>query len=142
MISITKIFHFETGHAIHNYDGACAAIHGHSYELHVTVRAAEGGEDALVPPGFVLDFKDLKKIVKEHIISRFDHKLVLSREYIRSMEAGSFFKNVFELDREPTAENILLFIKEELNRSLPEPIILQALKLFETNSSYAEWVRE
>ena len=37
MLKLTKIFHFEMAHAIHGYAGACKHIHGHSYELHVTV---------------------------------------------------------------------------------------------------------
>jgi 6-pyruvoyltetrahydropterin/6-carboxytetrahydropterin synthase len=41
MISITKIFRFETAHAIFGYEGPCAHIHGHSYELHVSVAAEE-----------------------------------------------------------------------------------------------------
>ena len=37
MIKITKIVHFEMAHAIYGYNGRCKNIHGHSYELHVTV---------------------------------------------------------------------------------------------------------
>ena len=36
-IRITKQFSFETGHALYGYDGKCKNIHGHSYQLFVTV---------------------------------------------------------------------------------------------------------
>ena len=44
MITITKIFRFEAAHAIHGYPGACANLHGHSYELHVRVAGAHRDE--------------------------------------------------------------------------------------------------
>ena len=36
-IRITKQFSFETGHALYGYDGKCRNVHGHSYNLDVTV---------------------------------------------------------------------------------------------------------
>ena len=36
-IRITKLFSFETGHALYGYDGKCRNVHGHSYKLSVTV---------------------------------------------------------------------------------------------------------
>ncbi len=53
MIRITKIFHFETAHAVHGYIGKCSHIHGHSYELHVCVAAREQQDEYIAAPGFV-----------------------------------------------------------------------------------------
>ena len=61
MLQLTKIFQFETAHAIFGYQGGCKNIHGHSYELHVTV--ASPHDDFIPAPGFILDFKKLKAIV-------------------------------------------------------------------------------
>lgn len=36
-IRVTKEFNFEIAHALWNYDGPCANIHGHSYRMFVTV---------------------------------------------------------------------------------------------------------
>ena len=36
-IRITKHFDFETAHALYGYDGKCKNIHGHSYQLYVTI---------------------------------------------------------------------------------------------------------
>ena len=52
MISVTKIFNFEMAHALHNYGGPCANIHGHSYILHVTVKSEKEGKTALFHPAY------------------------------------------------------------------------------------------
>ena len=142
MIKITKIFNFEMAHALHNYEGTCSNIHGHSYVLHVTVKSAKEGDNELIPPGFIIDFKELKKIVNSKVTDLFDHKLVLSREYVKSLELHTSFKNLFQFEMEPTAENLLLFISKELIASLPVHISLHSLKLFETSNSYAEWFND
>jgi 6-pyruvoyltetrahydropterin/6-carboxytetrahydropterin synthase len=46
---------------------------------------------------------------------------------------------VFEY--EPTAENLLIFIRKELSASFPAHIQLFSLKLWETRDSYAEWLQ-
>jgi 6-pyruvoyltetrahydropterin/6-carboxytetrahydropterin synthase len=129
-------------HAIYNYDGPCSNIHGHSYILHVTVRPAKEKQEKLIAPGFVIDFKKLKEIVSAKILMVFDHKLVLSHEYINSSETTSTYNNLLVFETEPTAENLLLFISRELTTSLPQDITLHSLKLYETNSSYAEWIND
>nr|MDA3906383.1 6-carboxytetrahydropterin synthase [Bacteroidales bacterium] len=59
-IRLTKEFKFETAHALKGYDGLCKHIHGHSYELLVTV-IGEPLEDQNSPKlGMVMDFGDLK----------------------------------------------------------------------------------
>lgn len=142
MITVTKIFNFEMAHALFHYEGPCSNIHGHSYVLHVTVKCAKEKREELMPPGFLIDFKELKKIVHSKIISVLDHKLVLSDDYINSLEASQSFKNLFLFEMEPTAENLLLFISKELQSALPVHVSLHSLKLYETNSSYAEWIND
>jgi 6-pyruvoyltetrahydropterin/6-carboxytetrahydropterin synthase len=69
---ITKQFSFETGHALYGYDGKCKMCMG-SYKLSVTVL----GKPLLIARikyGMVIDFTDLKKIVRE-IVDEFDHAL-------------------------------------------------------------------
>ena len=142
MISVTKIFNFEMAHALHNYEGPCANIHGHSYILHVTVTSAKEGKNELIPPGFIIDFKELKEIVNSKAIALLDHKLVLSYEYMNSLESHTSFQNLFLFGTEPTAENLLLFISNELMASLPPEVSLHCLKLFETSNSYSEWFND
>ena len=68
MLTLTKIFHFEMAHAIYGYSGACKDIHGHSYELHVTVSSSNKGIDFLPSPGFIIDFKEIKQAVLSSVI--------------------------------------------------------------------------
>ena len=142
MITVTKIFNFEMAHALFNYEGPCANIHGHSYVLHVTLKSAKGVGNELISPGFIMDFKELKEIVNSKVIALLDHKLALSREYVKSLEPNTSFNNLFQFGTEPTAENLLLFISKELIPSLPAEVSLHSLKLFETGNSYAEWFND
>ena len=63
-IRVTKSFGFETGHALYGYDGLCKNVHGHSYKLYVTVIGSPIDDQNHVKNGMVIDFKDLKTIVK------------------------------------------------------------------------------
>lgn len=141
MLHVTKIFRFETAHAIHGYHGPCRNIHGHSYELHVTVSAAGRDTAYLDGTGFVADFKDIKKWVKELIVDRFDHRLILSGAFIEANPGVGAAENVDVWPFEPSAENILLYIKNELEAQAPAGMQLEALRLYETSTSYVEWKR-
>lgn len=141
MLKLTKVFHFETAHAIHGYDGQCKNIHGHSYELHVTVSTLGEDKGYLPEPGFVLDFKDIKKVVVEEITGLFDHKIILSKKYLEEHPEHNF-ENIVIWDFEPTAENILLFIKNKLQQKLPSLVKPVYLRLYETKNSYAEWAMD
>ncbi len=126
-------------HAIHNYDGACKNIHGHSYELHVTVSDSSSSDQAIPGLGIIIDFKDLKKIVNSAVIDQLDHRLVLSKEYIAAHANLMIPEHTMVWDYEPTAENILFYIKEAIKNLFPINVKLLSLKLYETKSSYAEW---
>ena len=139
MTQITKIFHFEMAHAIYGYMGTCKDIHGHSYELHVSVTNGENDDEYINSPGLLLDFKELKSIVNANVIEKFDHRLVLSGKYRNSNKGIATEENLFILEAEPTAENLLIFIRRNIENELPEGILLASLKLFETKDSYAEW---
>lgn len=139
MLLLTKIFHFEMAHAIDGYHGVCKNIHGHSYELHVTVGTLEKEIEFIPAPGFILDFKDLKKTVVKTVIEEFDHKLLLSRDYIAKHPHIQTQENLVLWNAEPTAENLLLYMRRVIKKELPVEIKLVALKLYETKDSYATW---
>jgi len=142
MIQLTKIFYFEMAHAIHGYSGVCKNIHGHSYELHVTVSAVSDTGRYLPAPGFIIDFKEIKKTVTKSVIDIFDHKLVLSGDFLSEHPALISLENLVKWELEPTAENLLLYIKQILCKIFTEEIKLVHLKLYETKDSYAEWVND
>lgn len=142
MLSLTKIFHFEMAHAIHGYPGACKNIHGHSYELHVTVSSVYNYKGYIPAPGFVIDFKEIKKLVNTAVIAYFDHKVILSRNFLLEHPSFSSQENLVAWEAEPTAENLLLYIMHILNEKLTDEVKLVQIKLYETKDSYAEWIYE
>ena len=75
-IRITKRFSFEAGHALYGYDGKCKNVHGHSYKLYVTVIGSPITDTTNVKLGMVIDFGDLKKIVKQEVVDKFDHATI------------------------------------------------------------------
>jgi 6-pyruvoyltetrahydropterin/6-carboxytetrahydropterin synthase len=82
----------------------------------------------------------LKKIVNETVINKLDHQLVLSNEYLQTNTALISAENILAWEMEPTAENILIYIKQNLKLALPAEIKLIKLRLYETADSYAEWL--
>ena len=141
MLQLTKIFHFETAHALHGYAGACKNIHGHSYELHVTVSSVDDYENYIPAPGFMIDFKEIKKLVNALVVEKFDHKVILSKDFLSDNPSFSSQENLVIFEAEPTAENLLIYILGNIQKDLPSDIQLVKLKLYETNDSYAEWVK-
>ncbi|WP_290696397.1 6-carboxytetrahydropterin synthase [Lacinutrix sp.] len=141
-IRITKLFSFETGHALYGYDGKCKNVHGHSYKLSVTVFGQPISDNTNVKFGMVIDFTDLKKIVKEEIVNVFDHATVFNKN-TPHVELAKELKdrghNVLLVDYQPTSEMMVIDFAEKIKKRLPENIALHSLKLQETDSSYAEW---
>jgi 6-pyruvoyltetrahydropterin/6-carboxytetrahydropterin synthase len=141
-IRITKQFSFETGHALYGYDGKCKNVHGHSYKLSVTVIGKPIIDRNNVKFGMVIDFTDLKKIVKEEIVDQFDHATVFNgtTPHIElAKELQSRNHHVILVDYQPTSENMVIDFAEKIKSRLPEHIKLHSLKLQETETSFAEW---
>ncbi len=140
-IRVTKYYDFEMAHALWNYDGLCKNIHGHSYKLFVTVigepiQNAENNKN-----GMVIDFSDLKSIVKNRIVDVFDHSLVVNKNSPteKLFETGELFERHHIVDFQPTCENLVLHFVNIVKPLLPLGVELKSIKLFETASSYAEW---
>jgi len=141
-IRITKQFSFETGHALYGYDGKCRNVHGHSYKLSVTVIGKPIDDNKNVKYGMVIDFSDLKKIVKEDIVDVFDHATVFNKNTPHVELAEELRKrdhNVLLVDYQPTSEMMVIDFAEKIKNRLPENIRLHSLKLQETATSFAEW---
>lgn len=140
-VRITKVFHFEMAHALHGHRGKCAQLHGHSYALHVTVSGIPITDPDRPDHGMVMDFGELKAIVQHEVIDRFDHALVLSEGDKGAFdETNTLFVRVEFTPFQPTCENLLLEIARVLSERFPAEIALSALRLWETPTSYAEWV--
>lgn len=120
MLTVTKHFGFEACHHLPYYEGACHNVHGHSYKLDVTV----GGQVIKDGPkqGMIIDFKDLKKIVKENVVDKLDHS-----------DLNNIYAN-------PTAELMVVDIAYSIMQKLPKEVYLVSVKLWETEDSYAEYI--
>ena len=133
---------FETGHALYGYDGKCKNVHGHSYKLSVTVIGKPITDNSNVKFGMVIDFTDLKKIVKEEIVDQFDHATVFNKNtpHIElAKELQSRDHHVILVDYQPTSENMVIDFANRIKNRLPQGIELHSLKLQETETSFAEW---
>lgn len=141
-IRITKKFSFETGHALYGYDGKCKNVHGHSYKLSVTVIGTPISDNTHVKYGMVIDFGDLKTIVKQEIVDVFDHATVFNKNTPHvelANELATRGHSVLLVDYQPTSEMMVIDFAEKIKARLPENIRLFSLRLQETDSSFAEW---
>lgn len=144
-IRVTKEFSFEMAHALEGYDGACSRIHGHSYRLWVTVEGTPCVSADSPKQGMVIDFGELKRIVGETIVERFDHAFVVRRTVENSTLVDAMtahYKGVHVVDWQPTSENLVARFVELLRPQLPTGVHLYSVRLSETATSYAEWIDE
>lgn len=119
IVYLSKIFTFETSHFLPNYNGKCRFMHGHSYKLFVTVKGPVNEET-----GMAMDFGDLKRIVTENIVDKYDHALL-----------NDYFQN-------PTAENTIVHMFDVISSKLPHGVKLDTLRLYETETSFVEYKGE
>ena len=109
MVTLWKEFSFEAAHRLPNMPSGhkCARLHGHSFHLEVHL---QGPVDAHT--GMLIDYADIKAAFKP-LEDRLDHR---------------YLNEVDGLEN-PTSENIVRWIWEQLKPSLPE---LSRLVLRET----------
>ena len=141
-IRITKKFRFEAAHALYGYDGKCKNIHGHNYNLFVTIIGSPVKDDSNVKYGMVMDFGDLKKIVNSEIVDKFDHSVIFNKNSPHKELADGLIKNghkVILADYQPTIEEMVIDFANRISSKLPSEIKLHCLKLEETETSYSEW---
>lgn len=122
-VSVTKRFTFEASHNLIDYDGPCSNLHGHSYKLYVTVSGYVDTVSKNVTDCMVIDFKDIKSIVKREVVDKLDH---------------TYLNEVFT---QPTAEVMAVLIFEMLKNAFPKDCTLEKIRLYETEDSYAEVCR-
>jgi 6-pyruvoyltetrahydropterin/6-carboxytetrahydropterin synthase len=141
VVRVTKEFSFDMAHVLADYEGKCNNIHGHTYQLSVTVSGKP------IPPnvdditGMVIDFSDLKNIVVNEIIDTFDHALVVWFGDDRFRKLSQYPRVLFT-PYQPTCENLLIDFVERLRRIFNEQVRLKCVVLRETPTSYASWYAE
>ena len=96
-------------------------IHGHNYELDITISGKPSQES-----GFIINISELKKVVNEHVINILDHSQI--------QEDIEWFK-----DRQPSTENLVIFIWNQISSYIKDEIKLYKIKLRETPTIYTEY---
>ena len=129
-MKISKQFEFSMGHALHNYEGKCHQLHGHNYQLEVTIESKELDES-----GFVMDFGDLKEIVNTLVDEELDHQFWIYHHDPRARALINLGARAVGF--EPTAENIVNYFETVISEALPGEITLAQIELYETSTSKA-----
>ncbi len=133
MFYLTRKEQFNSAHKLYNPKwsreqnvevfGVCANEnwHGHNFDLFITIKG-EVNPDT----GFVMNAKDLGKIINEFIIEKLDHKnLNLEVDFLK--------------DKLCSVENIALGIWNEMVKHLPEGVQMHCVRLHETPKIYVEY---
>lgn len=128
-------------HTLFEYDGLCRNIHGHSYNLEITVAGEPRNEPGHPKDGMVIDFGELKTLVKTKVINVFDHALMVNilvpEEQKKLLQKVT--SRVIVVDFQPTSENLVVYIASILQPLLPSGVALYSIRLYETETSFAEW---
>ena len=142
-VCVTREFHFDMAHALENHEGKCKHIHGHTYHLAVTVKGIPELKPGRSTTGMIIDFAELKTIVKACVLDEFDHALVLQQGslYESHLRELSHEKILF-VPYPPTCEQLVLDFAHRIQEQLDAPLALYRLRLRETPTSYAEWFAE
>ncbi|MBS8264251.1 6-carboxytetrahydropterin synthase QueD [Mesobacillus boroniphilus] len=125
-VLVSKEFTFDAAHHLHNYEGKCKNLHGHTYKV---IFGLSGFVD---DRGLMIDFGDIKDIWKSEIEIYLDHKYL--NETLPPMNT--------------TAENMVVWIYEKMAEALAirqhlyDGARVEFVKLYETPTSYAEARRE
>lgn len=103
MYTVKTKVSFEAAHRLHDvvtYSSECRDnLHGHSYKVEVVV-----GVDNLNHAGMVIDFKLLKKVIKDVIEDKYDHSCILRKSDPIAVVIEENCKKVILVDDSPTAE--------------------------------------
>ena len=106
---------FASAHQLKGYQGKCEDLHGHNWKVEVMVRG-----EVLDSVGLLIDFKDLKKILRR-IIDQLDHK---------------FLNDIMD-DINPSSELIAKHIHAEIKPCLPPAVSLESVAVWESDNSCA-----
>lgn len=134
MYSVTKKIEFCYGHRLLDYDGICKHPHGHNAVAEIEVRTG-----ALDGRNMVVDFSDIKRVVKGWIDAAIDHQMILRRDDPLVAPLQALGEPIFLVDANPTVEHIAKIIFE-YTRGQGIPVV--RVTLWETPTSYATYTGE
>ena len=138
-MTIMKRVRFCAGHRLLGHGGKCEFLHGHNYVAEFFVSCDEDQIDAV---GRVIDFKDLKNLLKTWLDDNWDHGFLLNEADETAINAIQMVQptKFYTLPYNPTAENMARYLLEEVCPSLLSSTNARAVKviIWETEDSYAE----
>jgi 6-pyruvoyltetrahydropterin/6-carboxytetrahydropterin synthase len=123
MYEVTVEDSFAAGHYLREYKGKCENPHGHNYKVRVTLAGKE-----LDRAGLLLDFKDLKDVMK-HVIDRLDHQMLNDIDPFITLN--------------PSAENLSRYFFDETNSRLKirtnGRVFVKDVTIWETDTTTATY---
>ena len=130
-MDLTTSYVFDAAHRIAGHLGKCAWLHGHTYHLDVTISSP-----TLNPLGMVMDFDDLRDVVRKAVLDLWDHATLLAADYplgpaISKVQHEAPYRVVL-LPGQPTAEVLTGQAWERLESRLPAGITLERVAIRET----------
>ena len=131
MYLVTKRIEFCYGHRLLDYDGVCKHPHGHNAVVEVDVRT-----DSLDNRNMVVDFSDIKRVVKGWIDRELDHKMILRHDDPLVAPLRELGEPMYLLESNPTVERIAKLIFDK-GRELGIPLV--AIRVWETPTSFAAY---
>src|ERR1043166_7560990 len=133
MYSVTKRIDFCYGHRLLDYDGACQHPHGHNAVAEVEIRT-----DTLDHRNMVVDFGDIKRVLKGWIDRELDHKMILRHDDPLVALLRGLGEPIFTLDSNPTVERIAQLI---FDVACEHGLRVARVTVWETPTSWATYVR-
>ncbi len=134
MYSVTKRIDFCYGHRLLDYDGVCKHPHGHNAVAEIDVRSG-----SLDDRNMVVDFSDIKRVIKGWIDAEIDHQMILRRDDPLVEPLKKLGEPIFIVDTNPTVEHLAKLIYDYAkDQGFP----VETVRVWETPTSYASYSGE
>ena len=140
MIEAVRIIKFDAGHRVVNHESKCRTLHGHEYQAHIYAQS-----DHLDALGRVIDFSVIKEIVGSWIDQFWDHTMIIYSQDpdLELLQKCSGSKPIFIMNKNPTAENMALYLLNDICPSILSGtgVSVNKIRLYETSNCYVEVTR-
>ncbi len=132
-MKIAKEFRWEMGHRLPFHEGKCKNLHGHSYKMLVEFTGKPDDN------GMVLDYYILKELIIP-MVEELDHSFMVKDDDTQLINLlDSMDSKYIKVGFHSTAENIVYYFVDTIkNADLPENLTAVKVKIFETETTYAE----
>lgn len=143
-MEITTRLEFDAGHRIPDHNSQCRNLHGHRYVIEITLSGNIITAKKTSENGMVMDFSDVKRIAREHVVDRWDHAFLVYKndqvvlDFLNSLPNH---KTVI-FNQVPTAENMATeafrILQELYQDTYGNQLKLMRVRLYETPNSWAD----